>query len=64
MTRFGVAFAMTPLAWAQRPVLEARFIGNMAFAISDGSVTVMTDFPDQPGYADSMITRLMKAGAR
>jgi hypothetical protein len=34
---------------AQTPSLEARFVGNMAFAISDGSTTVMTDFPYQSG---------------
>lgn len=33
------------------PPLEARFIGNMAFAITDGSVTLMTDFPYQSGYS-------------
>jgi hypothetical protein len=38
-----------------RPLaLEARFIGNMAFAISDGSVTVMTDFPYESGYSGYM----------
>jgi L-ascorbate metabolism protein UlaG (beta-lactamase superfamily) len=35
----------------QRPALEARFIGNMAFAISDGAVTLMSDFPYQSGYS-------------
>jgi L-ascorbate metabolism protein UlaG (beta-lactamase superfamily) len=39
------------LASSQRPVLEARFIGNMAFTITDGRVTVMTDFPYQSGYS-------------
>jgi L-ascorbate metabolism protein UlaG (beta-lactamase superfamily) len=38
----------------ERPRLEARFIGNMAFAITDGSVTLMTDFPYQSGYSDYM----------
>ena len=33
----------------QRAALEARFIGNMAFAISDGSATIVTDFPYQSG---------------
>ncbi len=36
----------------QRPRLEARFIGQMAVAITDGSATVITDFPYQIGYAD------------
>lgn len=35
----------------ERALLEARFIGNMAFAITDGTVTVMTDFPYQSGYS-------------
>ena len=34
-----------------RPALEARFIGNMAFAMTDGAVTLMTDFPYQSGYS-------------
>lgn len=29
--------------------LEVRFIGNMAFAISDGKTTLLTDFPYQSG---------------
>ena len=37
----------------QRPPLQARFIGQMAFAITDGTVTVITDFPYQIGYADA-----------
>jgi L-ascorbate metabolism protein UlaG (beta-lactamase superfamily) len=37
-----------------RPALEARFIGNMAFAITDGSTTLMTDFPYQSGYSRYM----------
>jgi L-ascorbate metabolism protein UlaG (beta-lactamase superfamily) len=44
-------FVLMLLTPAQRPRLEARFIGQMAFAITDGSVTVMTDFPYQLGYA-------------
>lgn len=35
----------------QRPALEARFIGNMAFAITDGTTTLMSDFPYQSGYS-------------
>jgi L-ascorbate metabolism protein UlaG (beta-lactamase superfamily) len=34
-----------------RPALEARFVGNMAFAITDGTVTLMSDFPYQSGYS-------------
>lgn len=29
--------------------LEARFIGNMAFAITDGAVTLVSDFPYESG---------------
>lgn len=31
--------------------LQARFIGQMAFSITDGTVTLITDFPYQVGYA-------------
>lgn len=34
--------------------LELRFIGNMAFAISDGKTTLYTDFPYESGYSDYM----------
>jgi L-ascorbate metabolism protein UlaG (beta-lactamase superfamily) len=34
---------------ATPPPLTARFIGNMAFAITDGSTTLFTDFPYQSG---------------
>ena len=34
---------------ATSPRLTARFIGNMAFAITDGSTTLLTDFPYQSG---------------
>lgn len=37
-----------------RPALEARFIGNMSYAISDGTTTLMTDFPYQSGYSRYM----------
>lgn len=33
------------------PALDARFIGNMAYAISDGATTLFTDFPYQSGYS-------------
>jgi L-ascorbate metabolism protein UlaG (beta-lactamase superfamily) len=43
------------LGAAQRPpALEARFIGNMAFAISDGALTIATDFPYRSGYSGYM----------
>jgi hypothetical protein len=33
------------------PHIEARFIGNMAFAIADGQTTLFTDFPYESGYS-------------
>jgi L-ascorbate metabolism protein UlaG (beta-lactamase superfamily) len=35
----------------QQAPLQARFIGQMAFSITDGSTTVISDFPYQVGYA-------------
>jgi L-ascorbate metabolism protein UlaG (beta-lactamase superfamily) len=37
----------------ERAPLQARFIGQMAFSITDGTVTVVTDFPYRIGYADA-----------
>lgn len=34
--------------------LRVRFIGNMAFAITDGTTTVMTDFPYRSGFTGYM----------
>jgi L-ascorbate metabolism protein UlaG (beta-lactamase superfamily) len=42
---------------AQPATLHARFIGNMAFAIDDGTTTLMTDFPYQSGYSVYMTYR-------
>jgi L-ascorbate metabolism protein UlaG (beta-lactamase superfamily) len=42
------------LASTQPPALEARFIGNMAFAITDGDLTIVTDFPYRSGYSQYM----------
>jgi L-ascorbate metabolism protein UlaG (beta-lactamase superfamily) len=53
----ALALAMAALAQpadafqATRPTLEARFIGNMAFAITDGTTTLFTDFPYESGYS-------------
>lgn len=47
-------FAITNLTVQQpapRPALEARFIGNMAYAISDGETTLFSDFPYESGYS-------------
>ena len=46
----AAAFAQTPPGNAPQR-LEARFIGNMAYAISDGRTTLFTDFPYQSGYS-------------
>ena len=56
-SRITLAMSLVVLqtsAPGQRPALEARFIGNMAFAISDGATTVMSDFPYQSGYSQYM----------
>lgn len=56
--RILAALALTTLLAPQdaqtRPTLEARFLGNMAFAISDGVTTLMSDFPYQSGYSRYM----------
>lgn len=41
---------------AQPPSLDARFIGNMAWAITDGSFTLMTDFPYDSGAVRGYMT--------
>lgn len=51
MLLLRMAAALVLLTSSQRPSLEARFIGNMAFAISDGTTTLMTDFPFESGYS-------------
>jgi L-ascorbate metabolism protein UlaG (beta-lactamase superfamily) len=38
----------------QGPPLEVRFIGNMAVAVTDGTVTLVTDFPYESGYSGYM----------
>ena len=48
---FVLAAAAAMGASQPRPALEARFIGNMAFAITDGTTTLMSDFPYQSGYS-------------
>jgi hypothetical protein len=39
---------------AGRASLEATFIGNEAVAFTDGRVTLVTDYPYQPGYSGYM----------
>jgi L-ascorbate metabolism protein UlaG (beta-lactamase superfamily) len=48
---FALAMATPP---AEPNILSFRFIGNMAYAITDGKTTLYTDFPYQSGYADYM----------
>jgi L-ascorbate metabolism protein UlaG (beta-lactamase superfamily) len=52
--RLTLAALVAVAALEQRPALEARFIGNMAFAISDGAVTLFSDFPYESGYSRYM----------
>jgi L-ascorbate metabolism protein UlaG (beta-lactamase superfamily) len=49
-----VALILALLTFAQRPALDVRFIGNMAVSITDGTVTVITDFPYESGYSGYM----------
>jgi hypothetical protein len=53
------------LAYASLPVqdgLELQFIGNMAFRISDGQVTLLTDFPYRSGQSGYDTYRLEDVG--
>jgi L-ascorbate metabolism protein UlaG (beta-lactamase superfamily) len=43
--------AAAVFAQEAQPQLTARFIGNMAYAISDGRTTLVTDFPYESGYS-------------
>ena len=50
----GLALLLASGSPQPRPALEARFIGNMAFAISDGATTLVSDFPYESGYGRYM----------
>lgn len=53
ITIVGFAFALLAAApAASRDTLTFRFIGNMAYAISDGKTTLYTDFPYQSVYSE------------
>ena len=39
---------------AEPAEIRARFIGNMAFQLSDGRVTLRSDFPYESGYSGYM----------
>lgn len=54
LAALALTTALAPAAAQPRPALEARFLGNMAFAISDGVTTLMSDFPYQSGYSRYM----------
>lgn len=54
MLRLAALACVLWLPLLSAPALEARFIGNMAFAITDGQVTLMTDFPYESGYSRYM----------
>jgi L-ascorbate metabolism protein UlaG (beta-lactamase superfamily) len=41
-------------ALIQSPSLQATFIGNEAVAFTDGDLTLVTDYPYQPGYSGYM----------
>jgi glyoxylase-like metal-dependent hydrolase (beta-lactamase superfamily II) len=43
--------AAAVFAQGAQPEITARFIGNMAYAISDGRTTLLTDFPYESGYS-------------
>jgi hypothetical protein len=50
----GVTLVLHAGPSTQRPALDARFIGNMAVAVTDGTTTLMSDFPYQSGYSRYM----------
>ena len=52
--RTAILFLAVLAGLTQPARLDIRFIGNMAVSISDGAVTVMTDFPYQSGYSQYM----------
>jgi len=41
-------------ALAEPAEVRARFIGNMAFQLSDGRLTLRSDFPYESGYSGYM----------
>jgi peptidoglycan/xylan/chitin deacetylase (PgdA/CDA1 family)/L-ascorbate metabolism protein UlaG (beta-lactamase superfamily) len=57
MLRIGcatLAISAFALARAVAGELDAQFIGNMAFHVTDGRTSLLTDFPYEPGYAGYM----------
>lgn len=49
-----IAASLLLLAPASPDELRARFIGNMAFHITDGRTSLLTDFPYESGYSGYM----------
>jgi L-ascorbate metabolism protein UlaG (beta-lactamase superfamily) len=49
-----LAMASTEASSQASPQLSARFIGNMAVAITDGQATLISDFPYESGYSGYM----------
>ena len=61
LTRLGLGLAATVMVLAAPALrgqqeLTARFIGNMAWAISDGALTLMSDFPYDSGAVRGYMT--------
>jgi L-ascorbate metabolism protein UlaG (beta-lactamase superfamily) len=54
MGAFLLAVLAAGAAPAQPVEIRARFIGNMAFQLTDGRATLRTDFPYESGYAGYM----------
>jgi hypothetical protein len=48
------ACLITVAAGAEPAEIRARFIGNMALQLTDGRVTLRTDFPYESGYSGYM----------
>ena len=48
---FVLAVLLFAAPASAEPVLTATFIGNEAFAVTDGTVTLVSDFPYQSGYS-------------
>jgi L-ascorbate metabolism protein UlaG (beta-lactamase superfamily) len=46
----GLSLGIQAQSFSTPSALKARFIGRMALAITDGTVTLMSDFPYEQGY--------------
>jgi L-ascorbate metabolism protein UlaG (beta-lactamase superfamily) len=57
MMPLALALLVAIVSLTQPATLRARFVGNMALAIDDGTTTLMTDFPYQSGYSVYMTYR-------